>query len=1003
MSKTESPSNLTENLISNEYPENNIGTQFNPLLKRVKFAKQNQRRGLCANKLIENEHEPRLLKKYHRALYLFAFSVITAPLGFRYIIACSVTSPINVSMMIDPSVENVIVASSLSPADWIVIVVTFVYTCCLLGKLSTILGGLPTSPKASSSVDCTGSGVLVTCTPIVAENEPIFLRNLIGRCALTLHTVNGRHSIDGMYIDAVCNESRSVGDDNRLKLWAAWMLFMDDFKDNLESMRNFLTAWSKIISSNDSIYDYDNRSQVISSIFHDAPVHDYFADAELLRIIDKLDWLEKVFNGKVSSLHPRLNSRFRQVASGNASFEEPVPLFRDECYELIQYCSNEAKDQKWELIWCYFSRAMFNFSPGSVDDNTLLECTKIKTGSIVYIKTHPKDTLEDWIKSRSQIYRVTYCPNWLEGSFCNATVELEPWPLSVVSSGTDSSENDGVDIENNESTSSPATTKQKLLANVDDLSLIMSHRGKAGAMNTFTEYVHHRSRPFRENSLSKIKELFAIIDARHMVVMPDIFWNDALPYFAIVKNGSYVEDAKGFEHSKPCMLVQYPQYFSNVKSDILNNRVGSFYTISQLLADCSKCVCSSGSNAIWDVTNPSFRFSATTRTEDTATTIDNYSERVVVYLSVFVAAGVTKKAVDFMDAWYRWTAGGVELFWVSLFNCTRLFEILYFGIIVYFFGIASFHSSFLAYIVWLLFIVGRVCYAEYEKRQGLIPYRSLALCATTFTSTIPKIYEGVSSITFTLILPCATAFFGAIPLGENANLSFSLVITGIFIRIPTLRMHQELIGMVKILNPRTADVRYWDFYHNWWRAAQLDACFFSIGLLASTMGTIKAFRSMIFHTDNTFWVSFQSQAADVTLTNTWKDLKEFRNRNFYDSFLALKAFLSSLFSLFASRIGSAKHITGWYATFVILFQVVCIIAGSFCPKLKKLTYLLLIMYCLLNIFLAKDIALHLFKPLYDLVKLQRFHEYPMIVVAIILFISVSSSMGAAPLMKMFAL
>eukprot|EP01038_Epipyxis_sp_PR26KG_P015527 gene15527-20960_t len=970
---------LNENLIEPvDYPKKEVSSHFNPLLKGITSSAE-AIFGSDGNK-----------EKKERALFLFAFSVITAPLGFRYIIACSVTSSIDAAKMADPSIENVITISSLSSADWTVIIVTFIYTCCTLGRLASILGGLPTNPKASSKVTCHGSSVLVTCTPIVAENEPVFLRNLIGRCSLALHTINGRHAINGLYLDAICNERRNAGDDKRLSLWAAWILFIDDYKDDMDVLMKFLAAWANIISIRDCVYNYDVTSEALSAIFSDAPVAAYFSETESPDVRSKLNQLKRVFTGEASFTHPRHNPRFRMVASGNSpSEQQPIPLYRDECFELVQNIENESKNQKWELIWCYFSRSSFNFSPKCVESSVIVESTKIKVGTIVYFDHNPSTSFNDWILYRSKTYRVSYIPNWFERIFFNSPMKLEVWPKN----GGDARQDIEYNLQKN-------LKHSNILARLDNLSLIMSHRGKAGCMNTFTDYVHYRSKSFRDVKV-KIKELFAIIDARHMVTLPDVFWNDALPYFAAVKQGPEINDAKGFEHSKPCMLVQYPQFFSNVTSDILNNRVGSFYTITQVLGDCSKCVTSSGSNAIWDVSDPSFKFSTTTRTEDTATTIDNYNDKVVVYLSTFVAAGVTKKSVDFMDAWYRWTAGGVEFFWVSMFNFATLYDIICFGAILFLFGLASFHASFLAYLAWIGFIISRVCYAQYEKRAGLMPYRTLVTCATTFTTTFPKIYEGVSSVTFTMLLPFATAFYGAIPLGETANLAFSMVITGLLIRLPTLRMNQELIGMVKILNPLTADVRYWDFYRNWWRGAQLDACFFSIGLLSAMMGTIKAFKTMLIHTDNTYWVSFQPKEGD--LEREWTALKECSIWNCGHMIYVLKCYLVALIKVFVSQLGSPKHITGWYATLLILFQFVCIINGAFSAKLQKSTYLLLIVYCQLNICLAKDIALHLFRPLYDLFKLQRFHEYPMIIVAIILFITVSSKMGSGPLMKMVAL
>ena len=82
-----------------------------------------------------------------------------------------------------------------------------------------------------------------------------------------------------------------------------------------------------------------------------------------------------------------------------------------------------------------------------------------------------------------------------------------------------------------------------------------------------------------------------IVDARHMIVEPSVFFNNALPYFADIPEA----------HKIPrVVVVQYPQYFSNVRDDdILDNRNSAYYTVWQTLRDCARATTSSGTNAIW--------------------------------------------------------------------------------------------------------------------------------------------------------------------------------------------------------------------------------------------------------------------------------------------------------------------------------------------------------------------------------------------------------------------
>ena len=86
-----------------------------------------------------------------------------------------------------------------------------------------------------------------------------------------------------------------------------------------------------------------------------------------------------------------------------------------------------------------------------------------------------------------------------------------------------------------------------------------------------------------------------IIDARHMLVEPDLFYNSALPFFTA---------NTAVQATPPVVIVQYPQYFSNVQEkDYLDNKNSAYYTIWQTLRDCAKATTSSGTNAIWCVAN----------------------------------------------------------------------------------------------------------------------------------------------------------------------------------------------------------------------------------------------------------------------------------------------------------------------------------------------------------------------------------------------------------------
>lgn len=138
-----------------------------------------------------------------------------------------------------------------------------------------------------------------------------------------------------------------------------------------------------------------------------------------------------------------------------------------------------------------------------------------------------------------------------------------------------------------------------------NVSLLEMNRGKTGALNFFNDYLRAKVIEWSYEKVSNqpIQTFCGIVDARHAVVEPNIFWNDALPYFSIVK-GTYVSSRKfGFGTMREyptCITVQYPQFFSNVGADdYLDNSNSTYYNLWQTLRDCGKCVTSSGTNTIW--------------------------------------------------------------------------------------------------------------------------------------------------------------------------------------------------------------------------------------------------------------------------------------------------------------------------------------------------------------------------------------------------------------------
>jgi hypothetical protein len=170
---------------------------------------------------------------------------------------------------------------------------------------------------------------------------------------------------------------------------------------------------------------------------------------------------------------------------------------------------------------------------------------------------------------------------------------------------------------------------------VSDLRLLEKNRGKTGALNFFNDYLRaytaqYQSRMQLEGrsslaaqkrmnwllhgtladtstdgddnlSSSMFQTFVGIVDARHMIVMPDAFWNDSLPYFSRLEDTNLPAKSFGSTSAHPiCITVQYPQFFSNVlEDDYLDNSNSTYYNLWQTLRNGAKCITSSGTNAVW--------------------------------------------------------------------------------------------------------------------------------------------------------------------------------------------------------------------------------------------------------------------------------------------------------------------------------------------------------------------------------------------------------------------
>ena len=307
-------------------------------------------------------------------------------------------------------------------------------------------------------------------------------------------------------------------------------------------------------------------------------------------------------------------------------------------------------------------------------------------------------------------------------------LKLLPWPPSA-------------DVEN-------AQGKAPIIRSYENVALIEKNRGKAGALNVFAEYLRLRGRTWaaQHDIPTPVQTIAAIVDARHMLSEPHIFINEALPFFARLEKGN------AYGKATDVILIQYPQFFSNViRDDFLDNKNSGYYTIWQTLRDCAKTITSSGTNALWDITDSGFTFATSSRIEDTGTSQMYLAKYLTVHLPCFVAYGIAKDTEDYIEAVYRWSCGAVELFWSTLFSHQFKHYILI-GCIVTIFGIASFSHYVFSYYLWLAFLVACALMAYYEKATGDRPLRRLNVSATIVMNTMYW-FSNLSSLVWVGLVP----------------------------------------------------------------------------------------------------------------------------------------------------------------------------------------------------------------------------------------------------------
>lgn len=771
--------------------------------------------------------------------------------------------------------------------------------------------------------------------------------SLISNETMSIHNIE---NFNPFYVsDANRNMATIKGDPTEQKLQKYPLKV--NFEDILPVV-SFLMKWLQIIKEKEWTYNYNVVSEAIESIFLAAPFLECFHDNDIVIVHKYLNELYDAFISKPCDDGP----------------DDNQPIFRDDLAE-INWELRRQGFPNWDVKFHFFSRARLRLLPTAVYSEispvqTRYECTQVLPGSIVYLFQDKEKVLEssskEWFQARMRTYKVRDILSKKD------VVVLEPFPLS----------ND-------------MNTNEAIIHNQSSVSLLEQNRGKAGALNEYRVLLKKLASDWKLLQKCNSQVLLGITDARHMPAEPTIFWNEALPYFSISKlTGKPTKRfGKNSSNMPLCVLVQYPQFFTNVtRDDFLDNKNSAYYTLWQTLRDAGKVITSSGSNAIWDVTSSKFRFATTSRIEDTGTTHNYLYDCVTVHLPVFVAYGIAKKTEDYLEAVYRWGTGAVELMWDNLFS-SKIYHFLIISFFATCFGVACFVQNFVAYYLWLglLIIIG--FQTLYDKHTGRKPLRPLLVSSVIVVNCMNWV-SNLLSITWMVIIPAEIAFWSRLPLSSSIVQSMFWMMSAVLIRFPCGIMADRMIQICGCVNPHTTRTGHWNYHMTLWRSSQLFACSFAYTILTIYEGTVSFLRAIFFAADLTMWQSFRVsdtvfERARDKLSQSWE------SRNWGELYQNLKNyFVLQLRGCYAS-IRMPDRVTKWYSVTLLIFQVLCIfVSCNFTNFSSPSLIIVTLSVCGLNILLVADIAMLLYPSLGFVFGRPARPEYVFAVVSIIVLVSI---------------
>eukprot|EP01032_Pedospumella_encystans_P014583 gene14583-16739_t len=712
---------------------------------------------------------------------------------------------------------------------------------------------------------------------------------------------------------------------------------------DLVPMIGFLDAWLAEMQENEWTYDYHNPKSAIEKLFFASPFMHHFKGPHMVAVHAALDALYSAFSTPLK--------------------DEPdpkLPFHPDEVSE-VEWVLKRDNLPNWTVLWSFAGRARLReMKRENINDphgpDAVYQSTRIKPGAIVYQKPH-KSNMPEYIplmyfRNRQKLMKVDHIKKGTKSTNYKDIAYLLPFPAPPKKAA---------DAEMGEANKEVADVPIHNILPVEELSLIEMNRGKTGALNFFNDYLRAKTARWSRSlgMTHSVQTFVGIVDARHALVETDVFWNDALPYFSKLEpNQQQGERMGSLTANSLCITVQYPQFFSNIGSDdVLDNSNSTYYNLWQTLRDGAKCICSSGTNAIWDISNPNFEFCTLSRSEDLGTSHEYIPHCAAIYLCVNVALGIAKKTEDFLEALYRWSAGPLELLWPSFFIPKILKHFIKVAIPVTVMAMASFHYNPYWYFAYLFMVLLFVLAAFLDKRAGRKPLRSF-IVSTVVSINLFIVCSNLMSVTWFIVFPARIAFYGILPMGRADQQGLFWGWISLFVSLPTGIMHDSLIRMARYTAPATMDMNY---HKCLWRGGQLYANSFMFTALASIAGTYSAYKAWMYDYDLSMWSSFRVADSEFDkITASMKTVSVCSTQFWYLVYQYAALYLNSCLA----ALTMPTVMTKWYVTAIFLFQFVCIFVSTFIVNRDQVLKLVVVLFvCSLNILSTMEVAL-LLQPIF---------------------------------------